>query len=204
MSVTAVPIRPLKKGSVVRLWIGILLLALLAAAAAWFTTQRLHYSTTASGLQYRVIEAGEGPSPKATDFALVNYVGRLEDGTQFDSSRGQPVPMQVNGVVPGFSEALQLMNKGASYRVRIPPQLGYPQGAGDVIPPNSTLEFDLTLVDFRTLSAEEIQQLQMMQMMQQQGGGAPGGAPPGAGGAPGGAPPGGAAPGGAPPPGGGR
>lgn len=178
MSVTAVPIRPLKKGSVVKLWLGIVLLALLVAAAAWLTTSRLHFTTTASGLQYRVIEAGEGAQPKATDFALVDYTGRLEDGTVFDSSRGQPVPMPVNGVVPGFSEALQLMNKGATYRVRIPPQLGYPEGRPG-IPPNSTLEFDVTLVDFRTLSAEEIQQLQMMQMMQQQGG-AGGGIPPGA------------------------
>ena len=181
MSVTAVPIRPLKKGSVLKLWLGIVVLVALAGAAAWWTTGRLHYQTTASGLQYRVIESGEGPNVGANDYALVEYVGRLEDGTEFDSSRGQPVPMQVSQVVPGFSEALQLMNKGAKYRVRIPPNLGYgAQGAGGVIPPNATLEFDVTLVDFRTLTPEQRQQLEMMQMMQQQGGmppGAEGGAP---------------------------
>ena len=181
MTVTAVPIRPLKKGSVLKLWVGILFLVALAAAAAWFTTARLHFETTASGLQYRVIETGEGPSPGATDLALINYTGRLEDGTVFDSNAGgQPVPLPVNGSIPGFSEALQLMRKGATYRLRIPPNLAYgPTGAGGgVIPPNATLEFDVTLVDFRALTPEQIQQMQMMQMMQQQGGGA--GAPPGA------------------------
>ena len=184
MSVTAVPIRPLKKGSVLKLWLGIVVLVALAAGAAWYTAGRLSYETTSSGLQYRVIEAGEGPNVGVNDYALVEYVGRLENGTEFDSSRGQPVPMQVNAVVPGFSEALQLMNKGARYRIRIPPNLAYgATGAGGVIPPNATLEFDVHLVDFRTLTAEQRQQLEMMQMMQQQGGG---GMPPGAGG---GAPP---------------
>ncbi|MEA3016825.1 MAG: hypothetical protein QOI38_1547 [Sphingomonadales bacterium] len=194
MSVTAVPIRPLKKGSVLKLWLGIIVLVALAAGAAWYTAGRLRYETTSSGLQYRVIETGEGPNVGVNDYALVEYAGRLENGTQFDASPpGQPVPMQVNGVVAGFSEALQLMNKGARYRIRIPPNLGYgATGAGGVIPPNATLEFDVHLVDFRTLTPEQRQQLEMMQMMQQQGGG---GMPPGAEGAtPGSAP--GAAPGG--------
>lgn len=185
MSVTAVPIRPLKKGSVLKLWLGILLLVALAAGAAWYTAGRLQYETTSSGLQYRVIEPGEGPNVGVNDYALVEYAGRLDNGTQFDASpAGQPVPMQVNAVVPGFSEGLQLMNKGARYRIRIPPNLGYgATGAGGVIPPNATLEFDVHLVDFRTLTPEQIQQMQMMQMMQQQGG-AGGGAPPGAEGPP--------------------
>ncbi|MDQ3139836.1 MAG: FKBP-type peptidyl-prolyl cis-trans isomerase, partial [Pseudomonadota bacterium] len=103
----------------------------------------------------------------------------LEDGTIFDSTEGkEPVPLPVSGSIPGFAEGLQLMNKGATYRFRIPPELGYgAAGAGGVIPPNATLEFDVTLRDFRVLSAEELQQLQMMQMMQQQQGMAPEGAP---------------------------
>jgi hypothetical protein len=183
MSVTAVPIQPLKKGSVVKLWLGIVVLTLIAAGFAWWTTGRMMFTTTASGLQYRMVEAGEGPSPGPSDYTLINYTGRLEDGTVFDSNQGgQPVPLPVNGSIPGFAEALQLMNKGSTYRFRIPPNLAYgASGAGGVIPPNATLEFDVTLVDFRTLTPEQIQQMQMMQQMQQMQGGAGGGAaPPGA------------------------
>ena len=167
MSVTAVPIRPIKKGSLAKLWIGLLVLALLAGALAWFGTAGQNWTTTASGLKYRVIEEGEGPSPSANDIALINYTGRLEDGSVFDSNEGaEPVPLPVSGSIPGFAEALQLMNKGATYRVRIPPELAYgAAGGGGVIPPNATLDFDVTLVDFQSLTAE---QLQMMRMMQQQ------------------------------------
>jgi hypothetical protein len=187
MSVTAVPIRPIKKGSLTKFWIGLLVLALAAAGIAWAGTAGQGYITTASGLQYRVIEEGEGPHPAPADIALIDYTGRLEDGTVFDSTEGkQPAPLPVNGSIPGFSEGLQLMNKGATYRLRIPPELGYgAEGAGGVIPPNATLEFDVTLRDFRTLSAQEMQQLQMMQQMQmqqqmqQQQGAAPQQAPPG-------------------------
>jgi hypothetical protein len=180
MSVTAVPIRPIKKGSLAKFWIALVLLALAAAGLAWAGTAGQGYTTTASGLQYRVIEEGEGPSPEPSAIALIDYTGKLEDGTVFDSTEGkQPAPLPVNGSIPGFSEGLQLMSKGATYRFRIPPDLAYgAAGAGGVIPPNATLEFDVTLRDFKTLTAEEMQQLQMMQQMQQQGGGAPQGAPP--------------------------
>ncbi|HWH23176.1 MAG TPA: FKBP-type peptidyl-prolyl cis-trans isomerase [Allosphingosinicella sp.] len=179
MSVTAVPIRPIRKGSLTKFWIALFLLFAAAAGIAWAGTAGQKWTTTASGLQYRVIEEGEGPNPKASDIALIDYTGKLEDGTVFDSTEGkQPAPLPVSGSIPGFAEGLQLMNKGATYRFRIPPDLAYgPAGAGGVIPPNATLEFDVTLRDFKTLTAEEIQQLQMMQQMQQQMGGAGGGAP---------------------------
>ncbi len=179
MSVTAVPIRPIAKGSVTKLWLALLLLALAAAGIAWLGTAGQNWTTTASGLQYRVITAGAGASPAPEAIALIDYKGSLEDGTIFDSTEGkEPVPLPVSGSIPGFAEGLQLMNKGATYRFRIPPELGYgAAGAGGVIPPNATLEFDVTLRDFRVLSAEELQQLQMMQMMQQQQGMAPEGAP---------------------------
>jgi hypothetical protein len=180
MSVTAVPIRPIKKGSLAKFWIALVVLALAAAGLAWAGTAGQGYVTTASGLQYRVIEEGEGPSPEPSAIALIDYTGKLEDGTVFDSTEGkQPTPLPVNGSIPGFSEGLQLMNKGATYRFRIPPELGYgAEGAGGVIPPNATLEFDVTLRDFKTLTPQEMQQLQQMQMMQQmqqmqQQGGAP-------------------------------
>ncbi|HEY0625670.1 MAG TPA: FKBP-type peptidyl-prolyl cis-trans isomerase [Allosphingosinicella sp.] len=170
MSVTAVPIRPIKKGSLLKFWFALALLALVAVGIAWAGTAGQHWTTTPSGLQYRVIEEGEGAKPAPTDIALIDYTGRLEDGTVFDSTDGkQPTPLPVNGSIPGFAEGLQLMSKGATYRLRIPPELAYgPEGAGGVIPPNATLEFDVTLRDFRTLSAQEIQQMQMMQQMQEQ------------------------------------
>lgn len=155
MSVTAVPIRPIKKGSVVKLWAALALLALAAAALAWSGTAGLRFHKTESGLEYRVVKEGAGPHPTTSDVALIDYTGRLEDGTIFDSTKGkQPVPMPVGGSIAGFSEALQLMNRGATYQLRIPPELAYgAQGAGGVIPPDATLNFEVTLHEFMPMSA---------------------------------------------------
>jgi FKBP-type peptidyl-prolyl cis-trans isomerase len=154
MSATAVPIRPIKRGSVLRLWVGLILLSVAAAALAWRGTSSLQYHTTESGLQYRVIKEGEGPHPTTADIALIDYTGKLDDGTVFDSTKGkQPVPMPVSGNIPGFSEGLQLMRKGSVYRFRMPPQLAYgSQGAGGVIPPNATLTFDVSLHQFMNMA----------------------------------------------------
>ncbi len=132
---------------------------------------------TASGLQYKVLKAGTGAAkPTDDDIVLVNYEGKLTSGTTFDASQ-QPTPMAVKGVVPGFSEGLKLMNKGAKYRFWIPPALGYGDKAAGPIPANSVLVFDLELLDWK--SEAEIRQMQMMQqMMQQQGAGGAPGAPP--------------------------
>lgn len=105
--------------------------------------------TTASGLQYEVIEEGTGASPKPTDDVTVHYTGKLIDGTVFDSSveRGAPATFGVTQVIPGWVEALQLMKEGAKWRLFIPSQLAYgPNGAGGVIGPNSTLIFDVELI----------------------------------------------------------
>lgn len=104
---------------------------------------------TDSGLQYEVIEAGEGESPRADDMVLVHYEGRLPDGTVFDSSiaRGEPAAFGVGDVIPGWREGLQLMRPGSRYQFVIPPELGYgARGAGGVIPPNSVLLFDVQLL----------------------------------------------------------
>jgi hypothetical protein len=155
MSVTAVPIRPIKKGSVAKLWIGLAALSLGAAGLAWVGTANQLYSSTASGLQYQVVKEGDGPSPSTTDIVLIHYTGRLQDGTVFDTSQGkQPVPFPVTGVIPGFTEGLQLMKKGGTYRLRIPPNLAYgPTGAGGVIPPNATLDFEIELLEIAPQSA---------------------------------------------------
>jgi FKBP-type peptidyl-prolyl cis-trans isomerase FkpA len=105
---------------------------------------------TASGLQYEVVEKGDGPKPKATDHVKVNYTGTLIDGTKFDSSydRGQPAEFPLNGVIPGWTEALQLMNVGSTYRIYVPPDLAYGErGAPPVIGPNATLIFDIELLE---------------------------------------------------------
>ena len=105
--------------------------------------------TTASGLQYEVLEKGEGESPKATDEVTVHYHGTLIDGSVFDSSveRGQPATFPVNGVIPGWVEALQLMKPGAKYKLFIPSDLAYGErGAGQMIGPNSTLIFEVQLL----------------------------------------------------------
>lgn len=169
-SVTAVPLQPVKRGYLVWLWLGIALAVLAAAALAWAGDTGI--KTTPSGLRYQVLEPGKGgPHPTDTDVTLINYTGKLTDGTVFDKSQ-QPTPMPVAGVVPGFSEALKLMPKGAKYRFWLPPQLGYGDKAAGPIPPNSTLVFDVELVDF--LPEALIRQMQAQQQMM---GGAPGGVP---------------------------
>lgn len=105
--------------------------------------------TTASGLQYTVITKGDGVQPKETDNVTVHYHGTLLDGTVFDSSveRGQPASFPVNGVIPGWIEALQLMNVGSKYKLFIPSNLAYGErGAGGAIGPNATLIFEVELI----------------------------------------------------------
>ncbi|MBO6059819.1 MAG: FKBP-type peptidyl-prolyl cis-trans isomerase [Bacteroidaceae bacterium] len=105
--------------------------------------------TTASGLQYEVLQKGTGKSPKATDKVRCHYEGRLTDGTVFDSSyqRGEPADFGLNQVIAGWTEGVQLMKEGAKYRFHIPYLLGYGErGAGASIPPYATLVFDVELI----------------------------------------------------------
>lgn len=106
---------------------------------------------TDSGLQYEVLTAAEGPKPSAGSMVTVHYAGRLTNGTEFDSSwkRGEPATFPLNAVIAGWTEGLQLMSPGSTYRFTIPPQLGYgARGAGGVIPPNAVLVFDVELISF--------------------------------------------------------
>lgn len=106
--------------------------------------------TLPSGLQYEVLKEGNGKKPKATDKVKCHYEGTLIDGTLFDSSiqRGQPATFGVNQVISGWVEALQLMSEGSKWRLYIPSELGYgAQGAGEMIPPHSTLLFDVELLE---------------------------------------------------------
>lgn len=107
--------------------------------------------TLPSGLQYEVLTAAEGEKPTATDRVTTHYRGTLIDGTQFDSSydRGQPATFPLNGVIAGWTEALQLMSPGAKWRLYIPPELAYGERAQGPIPANSTLIFDVELIEIK-------------------------------------------------------
>jgi FKBP-type peptidyl-prolyl cis-trans isomerase len=180
--VTAVPIAPVKRSWLVWLVGAVAVAALVGIALAWTGTAktvaeagtaeqflswhkgRPGIVTTASGLQYQVIKKGEGPTPTDADVALVNYKGSLRTGKVFDQAQRAPFP--VTGVVAGFSEALKLMPRGSTYRIWIPPALGYgAQAQGDTIPGNSLLIFDVDMIDFRNQAELQAQ----MQAMQAQG-----------------------------------
>jgi FKBP-type peptidyl-prolyl cis-trans isomerase FkpA len=172
--VTRVPIKPISRGSLVMLLLGIVIGLLLAAAFAWFTAPK--------GVSVDEVRAGAGDSPKATDVVFVHYTGKLADGTVFDQSQQIPLPVpgilpegtpiELSGVVPGFREAVLQMKRGGKYTVEIPADKGYgaspPPGAP--IPPNADLVFDIELVDFMP-RAEVERRFQMLQQMmaQQQG-----------------------------------
>jgi FKBP-type peptidyl-prolyl cis-trans isomerase FklB len=108
--------------------------------------------TLPSGLQYRVITEGAGASPKAGDTVTVNYRGTFIDGTEFDSSfkRGKPASVQVDGVIKGWTEALQMMKKGSKWELFVPSQLAYGERGMGRIPSNSTLIFEVELISIES------------------------------------------------------
>jgi len=108
--------------------------------------------TMPSGLQYKILTDGKGKSPQATDTVTVNYKGTLIDGTEFDSSykRGQPATFSVNSVIPGWTEALQLMKEGSKWQLFVPSNLAYGErGAGPAIGPNAVLIFEVELISIK-------------------------------------------------------
>ena len=194
MSVTAVPIRPLSRGAVLKLWLGLLVLVLAAAGIAWLGTSALQRDTLPSGVQMQVIEEGDGPTVTPADLVALRYRLTKSDGTfiQDSDDTGQPFVTSTEGLFPGFSEGLQRMQAGGRYRLWLPPgqhvQSELPPGAP--FGPEDTLVFDIEVMQIAPGMAA------MQRMMGQPGGSGPGGAAPG-GAAPGGAPP--AGPNGAPP-----
>ncbi len=180
-----VPLQPIAKGSLTKLWLGVVIALLIGGGVAW--------AARSNDVRVQTLTAGTGPSPSLQDVVQINYVAKLTDGTEFD--KGQLVPMKLDEVIPGFGEGITRMQKGGKYRLTIPADKAYgaeetrnPQTGKVVIPANSDLVFDVDLLDFKTRE-EVMRQQQMMQQLQQMQGGAPGG--------PGGPPPGAGAP---PPP----
>ncbi|KRB82516.1 peptidylprolyl isomerase [Sphingomonas sp. Root710] len=167
--VTAVPLRPIAKGSLVKLWVGVAAAIAIGLGAAYLGTagqvamamspdEFLAANAkdggvvqTPSGLQYKVLREGNGPKPGPADIVLVNYDGKLLSGETFDSTKtdGKPRAMPIGGTIPGWTEGLQLMSKGSKYRFWMPPALAYGEhGAGNgVIPPNAVITFDVELLE---------------------------------------------------------
>jgi len=165
MSVTAVPLRPISKGGIVLLWIGLALLV--CAGATWAAL------SNPPQIRLETVRAGAGAYPTDSDVAIINYEGRLGDGAVFDA--GEQAPLPVGRMIPGFAQGLKRMQAGGKYILHIPAELGYgAEGAGP-IPANSDLSFDVELVEIRSEAEMRqlmMQQQMMQQMMQQQQGGA--------------------------------
>lgn len=165
--ITRVPLQPLAKGSISKLWLGIA--AALAAAGG------LAWATMPQQVTVETVRAGQGASPGLDDVALINYKGTLPDGKVFDEGQ---TPMPVRGTIPGFAKGLQKMQTGGKYKLHIPSALAYGAKGQGPIPPDTDLDFDVELLGFMPM-AQFQQQMQAMQAMQQQQGGqgAPGGPP---------------------------
>lgn len=181
--VTRVPLQPIKKGSVAKLWFGLLALFAAAAALAW--------AAMPASTEIETLTAGVGGNPTDGQYILINYKGMLKDGKVFD--QGQGVPMQLGGTIPGFDRALRQAQQGGRYRIEIPAAEAYgpeekrnPQTGEVVIPANSDLVFEVDVLQFmseadfqRFVQQQRALMQQQMEAMQQQQGGAPGGAPAG-------------------------
>ena len=159
--ITRVPLQPIAKGSLGKLWIGVVALVLAAGGVAWAALPDVERVET--------VTAGTGPSPTVEDVVLIKYAGRLPDGHVFDQQDQFALPL--SNFVPGFSRALTKMQKGGSYKVHVPAKLGYGAKQTGPIPPNTDLDFDVTLIDFRSRADVE-REMQMMQQLQMQQGGA--------------------------------
>jgi FKBP-type peptidyl-prolyl cis-trans isomerase FkpA len=189
---TRVPLQPIRKGSLTKLWLGLVVVVLVAVGFAWLAAPH--------GVKVTELVAGSGPHPTKDDVVFLDYVGKLPDGKVFDQSRPLNIPVQgilpegtpmpVTGTIAGFSEGLQKMQAGGKYTLYIPADKAYgaKPPAGSPIPPNSDLTFDITVHAIMP-EAEAEQRFQMLQQMMQSQQGAPGGQ-----GGPGGAAPQGNAP----------
>ena len=183
MSVTTVPLHPIKKGSLTKYWVGVALVLAAGGGLAYWGAHDVRakfanddqfladnsdekgVETTSTGLQFQTIKAGEGKSPTDADVVLVAYKGTLRDGTMFDQNPQAAFP--VTGVVPGFSEALKKMQRGGKYKIWIPGKIGYgetppqnPQTGQPALPANATLIFDVELLDFKAQAEVEAMQKQ--------------------------------------------
>lgn len=187
--VTRVPLQPIAKGSLTKLWLGVIVAILIGAGLAWTSMPK--------GLTVDVVQEGSGPNPGPEDVVFVNYKGSLaETGEVFDESQQVPLPIEgifpegtplpLTRMIPGFGEAAVQMKKGGKYVFNIPADKGYgengqsdPQTGQVVIPPNADLVFEIELIDFMSEDdfQRRLQTLQQAMQLQQGGEGAPQGPP---------------------------
>ena len=140
---------PHHKGALVKFWIAILVILAVGVGLAWLGAGALRGAKTSSGLVFRTVQAGTGPAITGADAVLIDYELRLPDGKLVDSSasHGGPQAVAPTQTVPGFGEALTMMQKGGTYHFVVPPKLGYGDTPPPGIPPKTNLEFDVHVVD---------------------------------------------------------
>jgi FKBP-type peptidyl-prolyl cis-trans isomerase FkpA len=169
MSVTAVPLHPLGKGTIVKIWIGILAVMLLGAGLAWAGTSAQQYTTTETGLRIRTLKEGTGKTITAADLLQINMTGLIKGGEIIHRTQpGQPDVFAPDQVIPGLREGLLTMKKDGVYHVVIPPNLAY----GDEPPPGAPIPLNATL-EFRVQVVNVLEGMASMQQMMQQGPGGP-------------------------------
>ena len=184
--VTAVPIRPIRKGTLLKLRLGLILLALAAAGLAWIGTRPLQVQTLPSGARYRVLAEGHGVAMTAADVAALHYQLHVNSESapviQDSEESGQPFVTSVQEVFPGFADALVHMRAGGRYLLWLPPGTHVAGGTpppGAPFTPRDTLVFEIEMLQIAPGMAAQRQMQMMQQLMQQQQQQGGAGAPPG-------------------------
>jgi FKBP-type peptidyl-prolyl cis-trans isomerase FkpA len=138
---------PRRSPALAKFWIGIVFLVAVGVAIAWLGAGAMRGETLPSGVGIRTVEQGSGAQIGLQDGVLIEYEGRLDDGTVFESTAGRgPAPILVNQTIPGFTEALTHMREGGSYTITIPSHLAYGETPPPGLPPHADLEFDIRVV----------------------------------------------------------
>jgi len=156
MSVAEAAHRPAHRGRAAKLWLGFLFVILAGAGLAWAGAQSVKSRT----VQVETVQPGSGPMIQPQDGVLIEYTGKLENGTVFDTTEGKgPAPLLVGQVIPGFAEGLTRMQQGGRYKLHIPSDLAYGANppSGGPVPPNADLEFDIHVVQVAPNAAAMMQ-----------------------------------------------
>ena len=155
--ITRVPLQPIAKGALTKLWLGVAAAALAAGAIVW--------TSLPAAVSVETVQAGSGAAPTEADVVTINYKGTLPDGKVFDEAQGAKLPLQ--GIIPGFVEALKKMQPGGKYKVVIPSEKAYGKEGAPGIAPNTDLHFEIDLLKVQSrASAEQEMQAEQMKAME--------------------------------------